>query len=81
MNKQKTVSTITLSGRQISITNIDIFILNRLSLGATQKEIAYEMGIAHGTFKGSYAPHLFQKLGALCAAHAVAIAIRSGIID
>jgi DNA-binding NarL/FixJ family response regulator len=55
-------------------------ILQRVAYGATTKEVAHDLGISPHTVK-THLERIFEKLGANDRAQAVAIAIRSGIVE
>jgi DNA-binding NarL/FixJ family response regulator len=55
-------------------------ILQKVAYGATTKEVARELGISPHTVK-THLERIFEKLGANDRAQAVAIAIRSGIVE
>lgn len=55
-------------------------VLTRLAAGMSNKQIARELGISESTVKG-YVRDVFEKLGAADRAHAVALALRSRLID
>jgi two-component system nitrate/nitrite response regulator NarL len=55
-------------------------ILQKVAYGATTKEVAQDLGISPHTVK-THLERIFEKLGANDRAQAVAIAIRSRIVD
>ncbi len=55
-------------------------ILQKVAFGATTKEVARELGISPHTVK-THLERIFEKLGANDRAQAVAIAIRSGLVE
>jgi DNA-binding NarL/FixJ family response regulator len=55
-------------------------ILQKVAYGATTKEVAHDLGISPHTVK-THLERIFEKLGANDRAQAVAIAIRSGIVE
>ncbi len=55
-------------------------LLPLLAAGLTYVQIARQLHISIGTVKG-HCTKLYRKLGANCAAHAVAIALRDGLIE
>lgn len=54
--------------------------LKQLAVGRTNKEIARELGLSPATV-ATYLKCLFQKLGVDNRCHAVAVALRRGLID
>ncbi len=52
----------------------------QLAYGATTKEVAHDLGISPHTVK-THLERIFEKLGANDRAQAVAIAIRSGLVE
>ncbi len=67
------VSTPHLSPRELDV-------LRLLAEGRTNRQMAADLGQAEATVKG-YLRDLFEKLGASDRAHAVALALRSRLID
>jgi len=67
------VSTPHLSPRELDV-------LRLLAEGRTNRQMAADLGLAEATVKG-YLRDLFEKLGASDRAHAVALALRSRLID
>ena len=61
------------------ITFRDIQILDRIAGGNTNKQIAYTLGISEQTVK-NHLSSIFCKLNANDRAHAVALAMRQGLI-
>jgi DNA-binding NarL/FixJ family response regulator len=55
-------------------------ILQKVAYGATTKEVAHDLGISPHTVK-THLERIFEKLGANDRAQAVAIAIRSGLVE
>ena len=55
-------------------------ILQKVANGATTKEVAHDLGISPHTVK-THLERIFEKLGANDRAQAVAIAIRSGLVE
>jgi DNA-binding NarL/FixJ family response regulator len=55
-------------------------ILQKVAYGATTKEVAHDLGISPHTVK-THLERIFEKLGANDRAQAVAIAIRTGIVE
>jgi DNA-binding NarL/FixJ family response regulator len=55
-------------------------ILQKVAYGATTKEVAHDLGISPHTVK-THLERIFEKLGANDRAQAVAIAIRSGVVE
>jgi DNA-binding NarL/FixJ family response regulator len=55
-------------------------ILQRVAYGATTKEVAHDLAISPHTVK-THLERIFEKLGANDRAQAVAIALRSGLVD
>jgi two-component system nitrate/nitrite response regulator NarL len=55
-------------------------ILQKVAYGATTKEVAHDLGISPHTVK-THLERIFEKLGANDRAQAVAIAIRSGMVE
>jgi DNA-binding CsgD family transcriptional regulator len=55
-------------------------ILQKIANGATTKEVAAELGISPHTVK-THLERIFEKLGANDRAQAVAIAIRTGLVQ
>lgn len=55
-------------------------VLRLLAAGLANKQIAHQLGISETTVKG-YLSQLFEKLGAADRAHAVALALRTRLID
>ncbi|HEX2425528.1 MAG TPA: response regulator transcription factor [Actinomycetota bacterium] len=55
-------------------------ILQKVAYGATTKEVAHDLGISPHTVK-THLERIFEKLGANDRAQAVAIAIRTGLVD
>ncbi|HEX9718011.1 MAG TPA: response regulator transcription factor [Actinomycetota bacterium] len=55
-------------------------ILQKVAFGATTKEVAHDLGISPHTVK-THLERIFEKLGANDRAQAVAIAIRSGLVE
>lgn len=55
-------------------------LLELLSDGLANKQIARRLGLSESTVKG-YLSELFEKLGAADRAHAVALALRSRVIQ
>ena len=60
-------------------TRRQTLILQKMSNGKTQREIALELGIVHQTVK-NHLVELRRRINAKSSAHAVAIAIRQGWI-
>jgi DNA-binding NarL/FixJ family response regulator len=55
-------------------------ILQKVAYGATTKEVAHDLGISPHTVK-THLERIFEKLGANDRAQAVAIAIRTGLVE
>jgi DNA-binding NarL/FixJ family response regulator len=62
------------------LSNREKEILQKVAYGATTKEVAHDLGISPHTVK-THLERIFEKLGANDRAQAVAIAIRSGIVE
>lgn len=62
------------------LTDRELAVLQRIATGHTNGEIGRQLYITEDTVK-THARRLFRKLGARDRAHAVAIAIRRGIIQ
>jgi DNA-binding NarL/FixJ family response regulator len=58
----------------------EVEILQKVAYGSTTKEVADELGISFHTVK-THLERIFEKLGANDRAQAVAIAIRSGLVE
>src|SRR5678815_5101789 len=58
----------------------ELEILQKVAYGATTKEVAHDLGISPHTVK-THLERIFEKLGANDRAQAVAIAIRSGLVE
>jgi len=63
-----------------SLTLRETSVVQLLANGLSNRQIARELGISEATVKG-YLSELFEKLGAADRTHAVALALRSRIID
>ena len=62
------------------LSNREKEILQKVAYGATTKEVAHDLGISPHTVK-THLERIFEKLGANDRAQAVAIAIRSGLVE
>jgi DNA-binding NarL/FixJ family response regulator len=65
---------------QAHLSRRETDVIRLLAEGLPNKSIASHLGISEATVKG-YLGQLFEKLGAADRAHAVALALRSRLID
>lgn len=62
------------------LTARQVQVLAKLAQGHQRQDVARDLGLADNTVKW-YAKTIFNKLGASNAAHAVALAFRSGVLQ
>ena len=77
----KVVKTIIIDCQLVEITDKEIRILELMADGQPNKVIANELRVDSQTIKNYYMPTIIKKLYAYNRAHAVAKAIRKGIIE
>lgn len=67
-------------GPRRNLSSQELACLNLLLAGQTNKEVARALGLSPATV-ASYLKSVYRKLGTQSRTHAVAVAIREGIID
>jgi DNA-binding CsgD family transcriptional regulator len=78
---ESAVNVISLDERRSSVlTRREIEVLDAIGGGSTTRDVAMQMGISPKTVE-NHKQRIFSKLGVQNQAHAVAVAVRQGLVD